>query len=102
MAQVYQGDTLCRMDRVNEAWPYYRRGFELGPNEQHLIALGLQCLWDHKGIESRQDELSALAERAHGSWLAYLVHDIIENGEEHQGVDPQYRPRGYNEGPKKP
>ena len=24
----------------------------------------------------------------------------LEHGEEHNGVDPKYRPRGYNEGPK--
>ena len=35
-----------------------------------------------------------------GSWVEYLGKDILENGEEHNGVDPKYRPRGYNEGPK--
>jgi tetratricopeptide (TPR) repeat protein len=44
MAHIYQGDTLCRMERPDEAWPHYRNGFELGPNEQNLIALALQCL----------------------------------------------------------
>ena len=35
-----------------------------------------------------------------GSWVEYLGKDVLEHGEEHNGVDPKYRPRGYNEGPK--
>ena len=35
-----------------------------------------------------------------GSWLEFLANDVIDHGEEHNGVDPKYRPRGYNEGPK--
>src|SRR5260370_24695868 len=27
MANVYLGDTLCRMHRAEEAWPHYRDGF---------------------------------------------------------------------------
>lgn len=101
MAHIYQGDTLCRMDRPDEAWHHYRDGFELGPNEQNLIALALQCLWDKKRIEPHRDELQAMAAKHPGSWLAYLAYDILENGEEYKGVQPKYRPRGYNEGPKK-
>src|SRR5262249_17204188 len=33
MANVYLGDTLCRMHRPHDAWPYYTRGFELAPND---------------------------------------------------------------------
>ena len=51
MAHVYQGDTLCRMKRYDEAFPEYARGFKLGENEPNLIALGLQCLWDGKQIK---------------------------------------------------
>src|SRR4029077_335184 len=29
MANVYYGDTLCRLHRAKEAIPYYERGFEL-------------------------------------------------------------------------
>jgi hypothetical protein len=100
MAHVYLGDTLCRMHRVNEAWPHYARGFELGPNDPNLIALGLQCLWDEKAIAPRKEELLAMAEEHPGSWLAFLANDIVTNGEQHQGVQKQYRPRGYDEGPK--
>jgi len=101
MAHVYQGDTLCRMDRPDEAWPHYKRGFELGTNEPNLIALGLQCLWDHQRIEPHREELTAMADGAPGSWLAFLANDILENGDQYKGVQPKYRPRGYNEGPKK-
>lgn len=100
MAQVYQGDALCRLERLKQAWPYYRRGFELGPNEPNLIALGLQCLWDHHQIQSHREELLDLADRHPGSWLAFLATDILTDGKKYDGVQKQYRPRGYNEGPK--
>jgi hypothetical protein len=48
-----------------------------------------------------RDELQELADQYSGSWLKYLVDDIMENGEKDHGVNPKYRPRGYNEGPKK-
>ena len=104
MASVYQGDTLCRLHRAAEALPHYLRGFELGPNDQSLIALGLQCLWDEHQLTDEspvRGELSDLADKYPGSWLKYLVDDALDNGEENQGVNPKYRPRGYNEGPKK-
>ena len=100
MAHIYTGDTLCRMNRADEAWPFYREGFSKGKNEIGLIALALQCLWDKGGLLPREAELRALAEELTGSWFAYLAIDTINNGEKHKGVDPQYRPRGYNEGPK--
>jgi hypothetical protein len=105
MASVYEGDTLCRLHRAGEAMPHYLRGFELGPNDLSLIALGLQCLWDEHLI-SEEDaparaDLQELADKYPGSWLKYLVDDIVDNGKEYQGVNPKYRPRGYNEGPKK-
>jgi len=104
MASVYLGDTLCRMHRAPEAWQYYQQGFELAPNDQNLVALGIQCLWDEKAMGEdtpARAGLEALAEAHPGSWVAYLARDTIDNGDEHSGVDPKYRPRGYNEGPKK-
>lgn len=102
MAHVYQGDALCRMKRYDEALPHYLRGFEIGQNEPNLIALGLQCLWDGGQIKPHESELQALLKRADDrSWLSYLISDILHNGDEHHGVNPKYRPRGYNEGPKK-
>ena len=105
MASVYEGDTLCRLHRADEALPHYLRGFEKGPNDLSLIALGLQCLWDEKSITAEdapaRAPLQDLADRFPGSWLKYLVDDTFESGDEYQGVNPKYRPRGYNEGPKK-
>ncbi len=100
MAHVYLGDTLCRMHKREAAWPHYARGFELAANDPNLIALGLQCLWEEKGIEQHKEELLDMADRNPGSWLAFLATDIVNNGKEHNGVQPKYRPRAYNEGPK--
>src|SRR5215472_7719265 len=98
MANVYEGDTLCRLHRAVEALPHYLRGFSLGSNDMNLIALGLQCLWDEHQLEDdspTRDELQELADQYPGSWLKYLVDDILENGEKDHGVNPKYRPRGY-------
>jgi len=103
MASIYLGDTLCRLHRPLEAWPYYAHGFDLAPNDSNLIALGVQCLWDEKVLgegSSTRKELEAVSDRHSGSWLAYIAGDLATNGEAHHGVDPKYRPRGYNEGPK--
>ena len=100
MAHIYTGDTVCRLHRSAEAWPYYKAGFDLGPNELSLIALALQCLHDEKELLTHEDELRALAAAHEGSWIAYLAIDTLQNHEKNNGVDPKYRPRGYNEGPK--
>jgi hypothetical protein len=104
MANVYMGDTLCRMHRAVEALPHYLHGFSLGPADMGLVALGLQCLWDEKQLDdpsTARGELQDLADQYPGSWLKYLVDDTLANGDEYHGVNPKYRPRGYNEGPKK-
>ncbi len=110
MAHVYLGDTLCRMHRAEEAWPHYKNGFRLADNDPNLLSLGLQCLWDEqitdvegvstRAFEKHKDELIREADERPGTWLAYLVKDVAYNGEKNNGVDPKYRPRGYNEGPK--
>lgn len=103
MASTYLGDTLCRLHRTGEAWPHYVRGFDLAPNDVNLIGLALQCMWDEKALQEDtklREELEAVAAKHPGSWLDYLAKDVLEHGEEHKGVDPKYRPRGYNEGPK--
>ena len=100
MAHIYTGDTLCRLHRSAEAWPYYEKGFDKGPNELSLIALALQCLYDEKELLGHEDALRALAAKHEGSWIAYLAIDTLQNHEKNSGVDPKYRPRGYNEGPK--
>jgi protein O-mannosyl-transferase len=100
MAHVYTGDVLCRLKRAHEAWPHYKDGFALGPNERSLISLALQCLYDEDALLYYKDELEELASANPGSWLAYLANDTLANHEDNHGVDPKYRPRGYNEGPK--
>jgi hypothetical protein len=100
MAHVYYGDTLCRLKRAEEAWPYYIQGFELAPNDLNLIALGLQCAWEEKIIDAHKDELLELSEKHPGSWLAFLGSDIVYNGAANGGVQKKYRPRAYDEGPK--
>jgi tetratricopeptide (TPR) repeat protein len=103
MASIYLGDTLCRLHRPAEAWPYYAKGFELAPNDKGLIGLALQCLWDEHALASdskTRDDLDEIVKAHPGSWIESLGRDILENGEKHNGVDPINRPRGYNEGPK--
>ena len=104
MASVYLGDTLCRMHRAPEAVPHFVQGFQLGPNDLSLVALGLQCLWDEHAIDEggeARSQLQVVADRFPGSWLKYIVDDTFANGDDYKGVNPKYRPRGYNEGPKK-
>ena len=103
MASIYLGDTLCRLHRAPEAWPHYVVGFDLAPNDVNLVALAMQCLWDEKMLVPEspiRKELDDIKSNHPGSWVEYLGRDILEHGEEHNGVDPKYRPRGYNEGPK--
>ena len=100
MAHIYTGDTLCRLGKAEEAWPHYKQGFEFGPNELNLIALALQCLYDQQRLYTYEAEIKELAEKHPGTWIAYLGPDTLEKSEEYKGVDPKYRPRGYNEGPK--
>jgi hypothetical protein len=100
MAHIYTGDVLCRMHRAEEAWPYYKTGFSLGPNELSLIALALQCMHDENTLTAHDAELRDLAAEHEGSWIAYLAIDTLQNHEKNKGVDPKHRPRGYNEGPK--
>jgi hypothetical protein len=104
MASVYLGDTLCRMHRAPEAVAYFVQGFRLGPNDMSLIGLGVQCLWDEHAIDEGSEaraRLQAVADDFPGSWLKYIVDDTFTNGDDNKGVNPKYRPRGYNEGPKK-
>jgi hypothetical protein len=100
MAHIYLGDTLCRLHRAGEAWPHYVQGFKLADNDPNLISLALQCLWEEGAFKAHEPELLALADEHPDSWLDFLAKDVSNNGAEHGGVNPKYRPRGYNEGPK--
>lgn len=105
MASVYYADTLCRLHRAAEAWPYYEKGFRLAPNDTNLLGLGLQCLWDEKRLDPNEpdnvrDRLETLAVELPGTWVEVMGNDLLVNGDKHGGVDPKHRPRSYNEGPK--
>ena len=51
--------------------------------------------------DRRAEELvRAIAAKHPDSWISYLANDTLANSETNKGVDPKYRPRGYNEGPK--
>jgi len=101
MAHIYTGDTLCRMDRADEAWPHYARGLDLGPNDKGLISLALQCMYDKEILFKHEEELQVIGAKHERSWVAYLADDTIKNAEKNKGVDPEHRPRSYNQGPKK-
>ncbi len=100
MANIYYGDTLCRLHRADEAYAHYVNGFDLGPNQQMLVSLALQCLWDEKVFDKYKPELEKLSDKHKGSWVAFLVNDMKANGTKHNGIDPKYRSRGYNGGPR--
>jgi hypothetical protein len=100
MAHIYHADTLCRLGDVDGAWPYYVGGLSRAPNDRSLVALSLQCLWDKGSIEKRRLALTQLADEHPGSWLSYLVQDVLHHGKEHGGVRAEHRPRSYDEGPR--
>ena len=63
------------------------------------FSLALQCLYDKGELEPHRQEILDLAAEHPGSWISYLGRDTLEHGKTNSGVDPKYRPRGYNEGP---
>jgi hypothetical protein len=89
-----------RLAAAERAIPHYLKGFALAPNDPTLIALAMQCMWEEKIVLPHRQQLSDLADEHPGSWLAFLVSDILENGEKNGGVQKKYRPRSYDEGPK--
>jgi hypothetical protein len=116
MGHIYYGDTLCRLApaleggkppsaekrlaRAELAVPHYLKGFKLAPNDPNLISLALQCMWEEEIFLPHRQELSDLGNEHPGSWLAFLVNDMLENGAQNGGVQKKYRPRSYDEGPK--
>jgi hypothetical protein len=91
MAFIYVGDTLCQLNRMDEAWGWYVKGFRIGPQNSGLIALALQCLSDHNALLSHETEAEALVSEKEmaGSWLAYLVRDTLDRERKCRGVDNQ-------------
>ena len=94
MANVYEGDTLCRMHRAPEALPHFVRGFRLGPNDLGLIALGLQCLYDEQMLAGRRPPPVASCKTPPMREFPWFVAQVprrrhpLEHGEEYKGVNP--------------
>jgi tetratricopeptide (TPR) repeat protein len=89
MAFIYVGDTLCQLNRFDEAWDWYAKGFRIGPANTGLIALALQCMSDHNQLLPKETEARALAneEAMRGSWYAYLVDETYGRERKCRGVD---------------
>jgi hypothetical protein len=93
MANVYEGDVLCRLRHTREAVPHFLRGFSLAPDDEHLVAAGLQSLWDAHQLDvdsAVRGDLQDLANQHPGSWLGFLVRDTLENAQQRNGVDRKY------------
>jgi hypothetical protein len=88
MATIYVGDTLCQLNRMDEAWTWYAKGFRLAPQNSGLIALALQCMSDKGALLGKADEALALADEPQmvGSWVRFLVHDTVRRERECRGV----------------
>lgn len=96
MAHIYLADVFCRKNQMNQAKPYYFSGLMRASQSRPLVALALQCIWDHGAYSSYRQELERLAEGAPKSWLSYLLAELNENGAENAGIPQKYRPDGYN------
>jgi hypothetical protein len=94
MAFIYVGDTLCQLNRMDEAWEWYKKGFRIGSNNSGLIALALQCMSDHQALLGKEkDGLAMLDEPGMpGTWLNYLLRDTIEREKKCRGVDAPSEP----------
>ncbi len=94
MAFIYVGDTLCQLNRMDEAWEWYKKGFRIGSNNSGLIALALQCMSDHQALLSKEkDGLAMLDEPGMpGTWLNYLLRDTLEREKKCRGVDAPSEP----------
>jgi tetratricopeptide (TPR) repeat protein len=90
MAFIYVGDTLCQLNRFDEAWDWYAKGFRIGPANTGLIALALQCLSDHNALLAKETEAREVAneEAMRGTWYAYLVDETLGRERRCRGIDP--------------
>ena len=67
--------------------PHYGHA-ERSKNAQNFLLGDAKLIIDHEQVNQVIDVRESLAV------------DTLDNHVKHKGVDPQYRPRGYNEGPK--
>jgi hypothetical protein len=79
MALVYVGDTLCQLDRMDEAWTWYVRGFRAAPANTGLMALALDCMSSKNALLRKETEARALATEPQyaGSWLKFMIEDTL-------------------------
>jgi hypothetical protein len=91
MAFIYVGDTLCQLNRMDEAWEWYVKGFKIGPQNSGLVALALQCMSDHNALLAHESDAEALMleQDMPGSWYAYLARDTIDREKKCRGVDEE-------------
>jgi hypothetical protein len=91
MAFIYVGDTLCQLNRMDEAWSWYVKGFRIGPQNSGLIALALQCMSDHNALLAHEQDAEALMsdQDMPGSWYAYLARDTLDRERKCRGVDQE-------------
>jgi hypothetical protein len=89
MAFIYVGDTLCQLNRMDEAWEWYKKGFRIGSNNSGLVALALQCMSDHQALLGKEKDALALLDEPGmpGTWVNYLVRDTLEREKKCRGVD---------------
>lgn len=101
MAFIYVGDTLCQLNRMDEAWEWYKKGFRIGPQNSGLIALALQCMSDHNALLAHGADAEALIteieKTSQNSWYAYLARDTLERERKCRGVEEPQEPWTFGE-----
>ncbi len=101
MAHVYTGDTLCRMHNAARGVGVLPRRLRPRPQRSEPDRAGAPVPLRREGAHPHEDELRAHRRRStRGRGSRTSATDTLANYEKNKGVDPKYRPRGYNEGPK--
>jgi hypothetical protein len=89
MAFIYVGDTLCQLNRMDEAWDWYVKGMRIGSNNSGLIALALQCMSDKNALIGKEQVARSLvaSHEFDGTWAQYLVRDTLDRERKCRGLD---------------
>jgi hypothetical protein len=79
MALIYVGDTLCQLDRMDEAWTWYVKGFRAAPSNTGLMALALDCMSTKNALLGKEKEARAIAQEPQyaGGWLKFMLEDTL-------------------------
>ncbi|GAC1574634.1 MAG: hypothetical protein NVS3B20_06260 [Polyangiales bacterium] len=88
MAFIYVGDTLCQLNRMDEAWDWYKKGFRIGPANRSLIALALQCMSDHNALLAKETDALALVSEKDlaNSWADHILRDTLKREHNCRGI----------------